>query len=110
MLLKIRILAAKSPFATFKIFTAESLDLLLPLLGENAEATDAEILLRSFFPCPAWGGGVWRSVPRARDADRPVLILLLLTQDHGLEDAGFWSPGTGGSQPEQSKLIVDLSS
>lgn len=57
MLLKIRILAAKSPFATFKIFTAESLDLLLPLLGENAEATDAEILLRSFFPCPAWGGG-----------------------------------------------------
>lgn len=56
------------------------------------------------------GAGVWRSVPRARDADRPVLILLLLTQDHGLEDAGFWSPGTGGSQPEQSKLIVDLSS
>lgn len=56
MLLKFRILAAKSPFATFKIFTAESLDLLLPLLRENAEATDAEILLRSFFPCPAWEG------------------------------------------------------
>lgn len=45
MLLKILILAAKSPFPTFKIFTAESSDSLLSLLGENAEAADAEILL-----------------------------------------------------------------
>lgn len=59
---------------------------------------------------PVLPGGGWRSVPRARDADRPVLILLLLTQDRGLEDAGFWSPGSGESQSEQSKLIVDPSS
>lgn len=57
-LLKILILAAKSPFATFKIFTAGSLDSHLPLLEENAEAGDGEILLWSFFACPAWG--VWR--------------------------------------------------
>lgn len=54
VLLKIVILAAKSLFATFRIFTAEFLDSLLPLLGENAEAAAAGISLRSFFPCPAW--------------------------------------------------------
>lgn len=58
VLLKILILAAKSPFATLKIFTAKPLDSCLPLLRENAEAADAEILLGSFFPCPAWG--IWR--------------------------------------------------
>lgn len=58
VLLKILILAAKSPFANFKIFTAESLDSHFLLLEESAEAGDAEILLWSFFPCPAWG--VWR--------------------------------------------------
>lgn len=45
VLLKILILAAKGPFATFKIFTAESLDSHLPLLKENAEAGNAEIVL-----------------------------------------------------------------
>lgn len=55
VLLKILILAAKSLFATFRIFTAEFLDSLLPLLEENAEAAAAAgILLLSFFPCPAW--------------------------------------------------------
>lgn len=48
MLVKILILAAKSLFATFKLFAAESLDSLL--LGENARAADAEFLLQSFFP------------------------------------------------------------
>lgn len=56
--LKICILAAKSPFAIFKILTAESLDSHLPLLRENAEVADTGILLWSFFPWPAWG--VWR--------------------------------------------------
>lgn len=45
VLLKILILAAKSPFATLKIFTAESLDSHLLLLEESAEAGNAEILL-----------------------------------------------------------------
>lgn len=45
LLLKILILAAKGAFATFKIFTAESLDSHLPLLKENAEAGDTEIVL-----------------------------------------------------------------
>ena len=62
MPLKILLLAARSVFVAFKIFTPESLDLLFCLLGENAEATDTEILLASFFPSPNLGRGLEESV------------------------------------------------
>lgn len=78
VLLKILILAAKSPFATFKMLTVESLDSPLPLLEENAEASDAEILFRSFFACPCMGS-LEESVLRVKDVDPPVLILHRLT-------------------------------
>lgn len=54
---KVSCLAAWCPFSTFKIFTAESLDSLRPLLGKSAEVADSEILLWPFFPGPAWGFG-----------------------------------------------------
>lgn len=44
VLLKILTFAAKRPFASFRIFTAEFLDSFLLLFGENAEAADAGIL------------------------------------------------------------------
>lgn len=54
---KVSCLAARCPFATFKIFTADSLDSLRPLLRKSAEAADSEILLWLCFPCPVWGFG-----------------------------------------------------
>lgn len=45
MLLKVLVLAAKSPFAMPKLFIIETSYSLLSLLGGNADATDAEIWL-----------------------------------------------------------------
>jgi len=108
LLLKFLFLAAQYLFATLKIFTAESLDLLLPLPWKSAEAGDADILPWSFFPCPAWG--VWR-----RACPGPGMLMDLRSsccwwpQVCGSENAGFHSLGSSESQPKRSKLIVDFS-